>query len=225
MGIVLNSEQPCLLLIHADRLVSYVTFLSVAFVIEYIPVWLAKTNHTTTIILAWEKNALVFLNVYTGKEWNKAIHNGLTLPLVLMWYCHVSENSKMAAEAYTANDVLNLKFKMVPRLSKKCFVGFHMAQNEGLSYLIGANFTNPKTGRCAWTNQSTSQGPLGIKLSLTSTKRIETWLAVQIPTWGRMQKRWKMLLRPQAILNCVTIKEKQLKHICRGGMFLCLLQP
>ena len=42
------------------------------------------------------------------------------------------------------------------------------------SYLIGASFTDPKTGRCAWTNQSSSQGPLGIKLSLTSTKRIET---------------------------------------------------
>ena len=42
------------------------------------------------------------------------------------------------------------------------------------SYLIGANFTDPKTGQCAWTNQSSSQGPLGIKLSLTSTKHIET---------------------------------------------------
>ena len=30
------------------------------------------------------------VNVYTGKEWNKAIHNGLTLPLVLTWYCHTS---------------------------------------------------------------------------------------------------------------------------------------
>ena len=42
---------------------------------------------------------------------------------------------------------------------------------KDFSYLIGANFTDPKTGRCAWTNQSSSQGPLGIKLSLTSTKR------------------------------------------------------
>ena len=33
-----------------------------------------------------------------------------------------------------------------------------------------------------------------------------------------------MLLRPWAILNCVTIKGKQSKHVCRGGMFLCLLQ-
>ena len=45
---------------------------------------------------------------------------------------------------------------------------------KDFSYLIGANFTDPKTGRCTWTNQSSSQGPLGIKLSLTSTKRIET---------------------------------------------------
>ena len=42
---------------------------------------------------------------------------------------------------------------------------------KDFSYLIGANFTDPKTGRCAWTNQSSSQGPLGMKLSLTSTKR------------------------------------------------------
>ena len=65
---------------------------------------------------------------------------------------------------------------------------------KDFSYLIGASFTDSKTGRYTWTNQSTSQGPLGIKLSLTSTKRIETWLAVQIPTWGRLRKRWKMLL-------------------------------
>ena len=87
------------------------------------------------------------------------------------------------------------------------------------SYLIGTSFTDLNTGRCAWTNQSSSQGPLGTKLSLTSTKRIETWLAVQIPTWGRLRKRWKMLLRPRAILNCVTIKGKQSKHICRRGIF------
>ena len=57
------------------------------------------------------------------------------------------------------------------------------------SYLIGTSFTDLQTGRCAWTNQSSSQGPLRTKLSLTSTKRIETWLAVQIPTWGRLRKR------------------------------------
>ena len=77
-------------------------------------------------------------------------------------------------------------------------------ETREVSYLIGANFTNPKTGRCAWTNQSTSQGPLGTKLSPTSTKRIETCLAVQIPTWGRSRKRWNMLLRSRAILNCAT---------------------
>ena len=96
---------------------------------------------------------------------------------------------------------------------------------KNVSYLIGASFADPKTGRCAWTNQSSSQGPLGIKLSLTNTKRIETWLAVQISTWGGLRKRWKMLLRPRAIMNCVTTTEKQSKHISRGRMFLCLLQP
>ena len=40
------------------------------------------------------------VNGYAGKEWNKAIHNGLTLPLVLTWYCHASQNSKMAAEVF-----------------------------------------------------------------------------------------------------------------------------
>ena len=40
-------------------------------------------NRTTAISLAWEKDLLVFVNVYRGKEWNKAIHNALTLPLVL----------------------------------------------------------------------------------------------------------------------------------------------
>ena len=58
---------------------------------------------------------------------------------------------------------------------------------KDFSYLIGANFTDPKTGRCAWTNQSSSQRPLGIKLSPTSTKCIETWLAVPIPTWRRLR--------------------------------------
>ena len=47
------------------------------------------------ITFTWEKDSLVFVNVYTGKEWNKAIHNGLTLPLVLTWYCHTSQNSKI----------------------------------------------------------------------------------------------------------------------------------
>ena len=57
-----------------------------------------KTNHTTTVILAWEKDVLVFVNVYTGKGWNKMIHNVLTLPLVLTRYCHMCQNSKLVAE-------------------------------------------------------------------------------------------------------------------------------
>ena len=56
--------------------------------------------HNCDYFSPWEKDLLVFVNVYTGKEWNKAIHNGLTLPLVLTWYCHASQNSKMAAEIF-----------------------------------------------------------------------------------------------------------------------------
>ena len=56
------------------RLMSHFLVLPL-FNIEYIPVWLAKTNRTTTIILAWEKDSLVFANACKGKEWNKAIHN------------------------------------------------------------------------------------------------------------------------------------------------------
>ena len=96
---------------------------------------------------------------------------------------------------------------------------FKWRWTKDFSYLIGTSFTHLKTGRCAWTNQSSSQGPLGTKLSLTNTKCIETWLAVQIPTWGRLRKRWKMLLRPRAILNWITIKGKQSKQICRRGTF------
>ena len=61
---------------------------------------LQRRNHTITIILAWERDSLLSVNVYAGKEWNKAIHNGLTLPLVLTWYCHASQNSNMAAEVF-----------------------------------------------------------------------------------------------------------------------------
>ena len=43
-----------------------------------------------------------------------------------------------------------------------------MAPTKDFPYL-----TDPKTGRCAWTNQSSSQGPSRIKLSLTIIKRIE----------------------------------------------------
>ena len=56
-------------------------------------------NRTNAVTLAWEKDSLVFVNVNV-KEWNKAIHNCLTLPLILTWYCHASQNSKMAAEVF-----------------------------------------------------------------------------------------------------------------------------
>ena len=63
-------------------------FLVLRLLSNILPYDLQRRNHTTTIFLAWEKDSLVFVNVYTGKECNKAIHNGLTLPLVLTWYCH-----------------------------------------------------------------------------------------------------------------------------------------
>ena len=71
------------------------------FVSEHdIAVCLAKMKRTTAITLAWGKDSLVFVNVHRGKEWNKAIHNSLTLPLVLTWYCYASQNSKMTAEVF-----------------------------------------------------------------------------------------------------------------------------
>ena len=112
----LNSQE-------LDRLESHVTFLSVVFVTEHdIPAWLAKTNRTTSITLAWEKDSLVFVNVYTEKEWNKAIHNGLTLPLVLTWYCHASQNSMMAAEVFPrmTSRIKNSRWR--PDLLKACIL-------------------------------------------------------------------------------------------------------
>ena len=58
------------------------------------------------ITFTWEKDSLVFVTVYTGKEWNKAIHNRLTLPLVLTWYCHTSQNSKIVV-CLSVNEVIN----------------------------------------------------------------------------------------------------------------------
>ena len=59
-----------------------------------------KSHLAHGLTLAWEKDLLVSVNVYTGKDWNKAIHNGLTLSLVLTWDCHASQNSKMVAEVF-----------------------------------------------------------------------------------------------------------------------------
>ena len=44
------------------------------------------------------------------------------------------------------------------RLSKCPSSVFKWRGTKDFSYLIGVNFTDPKTGRCAWTNQSSSQG-------------------------------------------------------------------
>ena len=126
-------------------------------------------------------------------------------------YCVLIQESSLMWVLYTTFPLLDFQ--------KSRSSDFIWRGTKDFSHLIGASFTDGKTGRCAWTNQSSSQEPLGIELSLTRTKRIETWIAVQIPTWGRLRKRWKMLLRPRAILNCVTIKGKKLKYICREGCF------
>ena len=66
-----------------------------------------------------------------------------------------------------------------------------MARTKDFPYLIGANFTDPKTGRCAWTNQSSSQGPLGIKLSLTIIKHIENVTCGSNSNMGSIAKAMK----------------------------------
>ena len=57
-----------------------------------------------------------------------------------------------------------------------CFVDFQKSPSSHLiwhrtkdfSYFIGTSFSDPKPGRCTYTNQSSSLGPLGLKLSHTS---------------------------------------------------------
>ena len=73
------------------------------------------------------KDSLAFVNAYTGKEWNKAIHNGPTLPLVLTWYCHVIQNSKMAAEVFLRMTSYIKNSRWRPDLLKECISidGFH----------------------------------------------------------------------------------------------------
>ena len=44
----------------------------------------------------------------------------------------------------------------------------NMVWDRDFSYLIGISFSVPKSGHCTKTNQSSSLGPMGIKLSLTS---------------------------------------------------------
>ena len=42
---------------------------------------------------------------------------------------------------------------------------FSTRRTENFSYLIGANFSDPKTGRCALTNRKSPGYPLGTNLS------------------------------------------------------------
>ena len=66
-----------------------------------------------------------------------------------------------------------------------------MARTKDFSYLIGANFTDPKTGRCTWTNQSSSQGPSGIKLSFTIIKPTENVTCGSNSNMGSIAKAMK----------------------------------
>ena len=86
---------------------------------------ISPTNRTTAITLPWEKDSLVFVNVYRGKKkWNKAIHNALTLPLVLTWYCHASQNTKMAAEVFPQMTSYIKNSRWRPDLLKACIANW-----------------------------------------------------------------------------------------------------
>ena len=87
-----------------------------------------------------------------------------------------------------------MRLSLRGRLSKRSFVGVHMARDEGLFILDWRQFYRLKNRSVRLDQSKYLPRTLGIKLSLTSAKRIETWLGVQIPTWGRLRKRWKMLL-------------------------------
>ena len=75
---------------------SYVTFLSVAFVIEHD---IADEPHNCDYF-SLGKGFAVFVYVYRGKEWNKAIHNALTLPFVLTWYCHAVKTQRWRPKSF-----------------------------------------------------------------------------------------------------------------------------
>ena len=104
-----------------------------------------------------------------SKAFDKVLHNSL---LYKLFKCGTDDITlkwlKSFLEKRRQSVVLEVDFQKSP-LSDFIWRG-----TKGFSFLIGANFTDPKTGRCAWTNPSSSQGPLGIKLSPTSTKHIET---------------------------------------------------
>ena len=71
------------------------------------PYALKRRNHTTTIILAWEKDSLVVVNVYTGKEWNKAIHNGFDFASCPGMVLSHESKLKDGGLSLSANDVIN----------------------------------------------------------------------------------------------------------------------
>ena len=49
---------------------------------------------------------------------------------------------------------------------------FSTRRTKDFSYLIGANFSDPKTGRCALTNQRSPGYPLGTDLSKQAQRNV-----------------------------------------------------
>ena len=93
-----------------------------------------------------------------------------------------------------------------------------MARTKDFSYLIGANFTDPKTGRCAWTNQSSSQGPSGIKLSLTIIKRTENVTCGSNSNMGSIAKTMKDALEDTGSSELRDYQRKPIDvFVCSGA--------
>ena len=83
------------------------------------------------------------------------------------------------------NKVYKLDFQKSPSSD------FIWRGTKDFSNLIATNFTDPKTGRCAWTIRVAPEKPLGIKLSLTSTKRIENVTCGSNSNMGSIAKAMK----------------------------------
>ena len=91
-----------------------------------------------------------------------------------------------------------------------------MACTKDFSYLIGANFTDPKTGRYAWTNQISSQGPSGIKLSLTILKRIENVTCGSNSNMGSIAKAMKDALEAMGYSELRDYQRKTIEAYLSG---------
>ena len=91
-----------------------------------------------------------------------------------------------------------------------------MARTKDFSYVIGANFTDPKPGRYAWTNQTSSQGPSGIKLSLTIIKRIENVTCSSNSNMGSIAKAMKDALEAMAYSELRDYQRKTIEAYLSG---------